>query len=204
MPATESLLERFRAAHTQVLGVSVDSVHCHANWAVSLGGISFPLLADFHPKGAVAQKFGLYLDQAGITDRATVLIDAGGAVRYVKSVTPGGERDIAELAAKCEEIDRAWTGEVFAPAKGEGLAADTTLYVKTRCGFSLRALNARANLHLEDAVRVRNLTEDPAALEHLAKLAGKTTAPCLVTKGMEPMFESEVIVKHLAKAATGL
>ena len=42
------MLPRFRAAHTQVLGVSVDSVFCHANWAASMGGVSFPLLADFH------------------------------------------------------------------------------------------------------------------------------------------------------------
>ena len=75
----EAMLDRFRAAHTQVLGVSVDSVYSHAAWAASLGGVSFPLLADFHPKGALASELGLYLDGAGITDprhlSGLVLID---------------------------------------------------------------------------------------------------------------------------------
>ncbi|RMF73724.1 MAG: alkyl hydroperoxide reductase, partial [Acidobacteria bacterium] len=33
MPEVERLLPRFRGAHTQVLGISVDSIYCHANWA---------------------------------------------------------------------------------------------------------------------------------------------------------------------------
>jgi len=36
-----------------VLGISVDSVHSHRAFARELGGIDFPLLADFHPKGDV-------------------------------------------------------------------------------------------------------------------------------------------------------
>ena len=63
----EAALDRFRAADTQVLGVSIDSIHSHANWAHDVGGVSFPLLADFHPKGALAQSFGHYLADAGIT-----------------------------------------------------------------------------------------------------------------------------------------
>ena len=77
-----------------------------------MGGISFPLLADFHPKGEVATAYDLYLSDKGITDRATVIIDANGIVRHSSSVTPAGKRNIAELAALCESIDQ---------AHGEGL-----------------------------------------------------------------------------------
>ena len=108
----QALLPRFRAAHTQVLGVSVDSVYCHVNWARDLGGITFPLLADFHPKGEVARAYGLYLDGSGITDRATVLVDAAGVVRDAASVTPSGRRDIGELAAECERLDAGYSGPV--------------------------------------------------------------------------------------------
>ncbi len=38
-------------------------------------GISYPLLADFHPRGAVADKFGVYLADKGITGRAIVIVD---------------------------------------------------------------------------------------------------------------------------------
>ena len=100
----QALLPRFRAAHTQVLGVSVDSVYCHANWGQSLGGISFPLLADFHPKGAVAKQYGLWLDDMGISDRATILIDKEGKVLWSESVTPAGARQPGALLEKVKEL----------------------------------------------------------------------------------------------------
>ncbi len=89
-----------------MLGVSVDSKYCHKAWADSLGGVSYPLLADFHPKGAVGKAYGVYLEDAGIDDRATVILDKDGIVRYAVSVTPSGERDIPGLAAECEKIDQ--------------------------------------------------------------------------------------------------
>jgi hypothetical protein len=193
----ERLQDKFRAAHTQVLGVSVDSVHCHANWAASLGGVSFPLLADFHPKGEVARAFGLYLDQAGITDRATVIIDSEGVVRHASSVTPSGERDIDELLALCEEIDREYGGKLSALPGAPGLEGETQLYVKGGCGFSLRALNARDNLHLTDKVALRNISDDQEARAALVKLIDKVQVPCLVVDG-KPMLESVDIVRYLA------
>jgi glutaredoxin len=201
VPALEALQDRFTKAGFATFGVSVDSLHCHANWAVSLGGISLPLLSDFHPKGAVAASYGLYLERAGIDDRATVIIDAGGVVRHISSVTPAGSRDISAIAALCEEVAAAYQGEVAGLPTGPGLPPDATLYVKSNCGFSLRTLNARANLHLQDQVRVVNVTEDPAALSALERLAGKATAPCLVADG-QAMHESEDIQRYFVERTT--
>lgn len=184
--------------------MSVDSVYAHANWAQGLGGVSFPLLADFHPKGSVASSFGLYLDAAGITDRATVIIDAGGVVRYAVSVTPAGVRDMAALADECARIDAAYDGELAAVESPPGLDADTRLFVKSSCGFSRAVLMARDNLHLgEDKLPVRNVTEDDDARATLEKLGGKNQAPCLIHSG-EAMFESKDIIKHLVERTTGL
>ena len=96
----------FQTADTQVLGVSVDSIYSHENWGNSLGGVSFPLLADFHPKGAMAEKYGAYLSDKGITDRATVIIDKQGVIRYSVSVTPGGERNPKDLLGECQKINK--------------------------------------------------------------------------------------------------
>jgi len=79
-------LPRFRAAHTQVLGVSVDSIHCHANWGVSLGGISFPLLSDFVPKGNMAASYGAYL-------AAGLLADAGKPLPFIDRVVFSLEKE---------------------------------------------------------------------------------------------------------------
>ena len=178
------------------MGVSIDSIHSHANWACDLGGVSFPLLADFHPKGAVAESFGHYLSEAGITDRSTVIIDRDGVVQYSVSVTPGGKRDIDELAAECEKIESAQSGSGSTPAPG-ALPDGTELYVKSACGFSRRALLALDNLGIRDAVKVRNVTEDADAAKALQATGGKDQAPCLVLGG-EAVYETEELMKRLA------
>ncbi len=82
----------------------MDSKYCHKAWGNGFGGISFPLLADFHPKGDVAKAYGLWLEEAGISDRATVLIGQDGKVLWSESVGPGGARVPADLLAKANEL----------------------------------------------------------------------------------------------------
>ena len=82
MPSYEADLQRFEEADTQVLGISIDSIPSHVAWAKSLGGISYPLLADFNPKGEVAKAFGAFRDPDGITERALFVIDKDGKVVY--------------------------------------------------------------------------------------------------------------------------
>ena len=190
----EAALSRFQSANTQVLGVSVDSVYSHAAWAASLGGISFPLLADFHPKGALASELGLYLDGAGIGDRATVIIDTDGVVQYVESVGPAGQREVDDLVAKCEAVSG--SGTAFGSAKG--LPAATTLYVRDNCGASRSALWACDNLHLQGTVGVKNVSQDAAAAAELEKASGGKQAPCLVV-GSDAKLESSEIVGYLVE-----
>lgn len=199
----ERLQPRFRAAHTQVLGISVDSVYSHANWAQSLGGISFPLLADFHPKGKTAESYGLYLAEKGITDRATVFIDSKGIVRHASSVTPAGQRDIEELATLCATIDREHGGGLATFPDPPGLPEKMTLFVKNNCGASRAAMLARVNLHLEKRITLKNINDDPAARDELMNLAGKDQAPCLVVEG-KPIHESPAIIKLLVAGATDI
>jgi peroxiredoxin len=70
-------------AGAQVLGVSVDSVWTHMAFAKQLK-LSYPLLADFQPRGEMAAKYGLFLADKGITARATVIVDKAGKVAWVK------------------------------------------------------------------------------------------------------------------------
>ncbi len=88
--------KQFEGLDAQILGISVDSAWAHKAFAQQLR-ISYPLLADFHPKGAVADKYGLYLADKGITNRATVIVDKQGVVRYVKVYDIPQQRDNKEL-----------------------------------------------------------------------------------------------------------
>lgn len=181
--------------------MSIDSVHCHANWARDLGGVSFPLLADFEPKGAVAKGLGHYLANAGITDRATVIVDKQGVVRYSVSVTPSGERNIGDLASECEKInDGQPAGDLIQP---RSIPDGTVLYVKSKCGLSRRSLVAVDNLHLRDRIMVLNVTQDTSAAGELKKVGGKDQAPCLVIDG-KPLYESADLIAELANRAAPL
>jgi peroxiredoxin len=68
--------------NAQVLGISVDHIPCLKAWAESLGGISFPLLSDFNPLGAVARKYGVKRKE-GHSERAIFVIDEKGFFRYI-------------------------------------------------------------------------------------------------------------------------
>ncbi|HYW53145.1 MAG TPA: redoxin domain-containing protein [Dongiaceae bacterium] len=73
--------ERFRTANAQVVGVSVDSRFANAAWAAQIG-ITFPLLSDFYPHGAVAERYGV-LNPRGMPERAIFVVDKDGIVRYI-------------------------------------------------------------------------------------------------------------------------
>jgi len=76
--------KRFEGLDAQVLGLSVDSVWSHKAYAEKMG-IRYPLLADFHPRGAVAANYGAYLEDKGITGRAIFIIDREGRLAWQKN-----------------------------------------------------------------------------------------------------------------------
>ena len=41
-----------------------------------------PLLADFHPKGAMSREYGAYQDDFGTDNRSLVLVGEDGVVRW--------------------------------------------------------------------------------------------------------------------------
>lgn len=85
-------------AGAEVIGVSVDSAWTHLAFKKSLG-ISYPLVADFHPKGAVAATYGLYEADKGFTSRATVVVDKQGKVTYAENHGLGTARDNKKILA---------------------------------------------------------------------------------------------------------
>jgi peroxiredoxin len=71
-----------------VLGLSIDHSWAHRAFRKQLN-VDFTLLADFHPKGQVAELYGAYLAEYGTSNRSLVLIDEEGTVRWVhESPTP--------------------------------------------------------------------------------------------------------------------
>lgn len=88
----------------QVLGLSVDSSDCLRAWAESLGGIEYPLLADFYPHGQVSQLYGV-LRGEGFSERSIFIIDKAGVVRYVDLHNIGDQPDNAEIFNVLAELE---------------------------------------------------------------------------------------------------
>lgn len=96
----------FERYDAQVVGISVDSIPSHVAFARSIGGISrYPLLADFHPKGEVSKKFGVWKEDKGICERAIVIVDKQGVVRYIDVHDIGEAPDNAQLLDVLRELD---------------------------------------------------------------------------------------------------
>ncbi|PYU19385.1 MAG: peroxiredoxin [Acidobacteria bacterium] len=97
-------LKQFEKLNAQVLGLSVDSIWSHKAFAEKMG-IRYPLLADFQPRGAVAEKFGVYLADKGITGRAIAIIDKAGKIAWLKNyeiLTVPEMKEVSEALAKVQ------------------------------------------------------------------------------------------------------
>jgi mycoredoxin-dependent peroxiredoxin len=99
-------MKRFETLDAAVLGVSVDSAWSHKAYAEKMG-IKYSLLADFNPRGAMADKYGVYLAEKGITGRAIVIVGKDGKVAWVKSYDIPVVPDVAEVASALQQVKAA-------------------------------------------------------------------------------------------------
>jgi peroxiredoxin len=94
MTLYNEILPEFRKHGAELLGISVDSVWCHDAFAQHRH-LHFPLLADFHPKGAVAQRYGAYRESDGVSERALFVLDNKGVIFWSYcspiAVNPGAD-----------------------------------------------------------------------------------------------------------------
>ena len=87
----EGEYSKFQELDTQVVGISTDSTNAQHAFASQIGVKSFPLASDF--KRQVATAYGV-LHPEGHTQRATVIVDKQGVVRWTQSVPLSQQRDI--------------------------------------------------------------------------------------------------------------
>ena len=99
-------MQRFETLDAAVLGVSVDSAWSHKAYAEKMG-IKYSLLSDFNPRGAMADKYGVYLAEKGITGRAIVIVGKDGKVAWVKNYDIPVVPDVAEVASALQQVKAA-------------------------------------------------------------------------------------------------
>ena len=148
----------------------------------SLEGVSYPLLSDFWPHGAIAQRYGVFREEEGKSERALFVVDKEGIVRYVDihdiDEQPDNEevfevlRQLEPDAVTPEETIDQGKGADVEPAAGAGTPQSVVLYCRPGCidcrlarrfldrhGVPYTEVNIRATPGAE--VRVREWTGGP-------------------------------------------
>lgn len=90
--------------NAEILEVSTDHVASLKAWAEQLGGIDFPLLADFHPKAAVAQMYGVYNEERGTAMRSVFIIDEDGVIRDSEVFPQGMIPNVPDIVKKLKTV----------------------------------------------------------------------------------------------------
>ena len=94
----------FEANDAVLLGITVDNLPTLYSWTRQMGNLWFPVLSDFWPHGAVADKFGV-LRRDGVSERALFIIDKAGILRYAKVGDINRRPDLEELINALEKTN---------------------------------------------------------------------------------------------------
>jgi len=109
----------FQKLGVEIYGVSTDTHFTHKAWhdsSETIGKVRYPLIGD--PTHAVSRNFEVLIEEAGIADRGTFVVDPEGRIQVLEITAGGIGRDAAELLRKVKAAQyvAAHPGEVC-PAK---------------------------------------------------------------------------------------
>ncbi len=97
MKSLEDNKDIFYELNTVAVGFSVDTVPCKHAWAKELKVWNISLLCDFWPHGQVADKFGMFREKEGFSERANIIIDEDGKIVFMKVYEIPELPDIKEI-----------------------------------------------------------------------------------------------------------
>ena len=98
-----NLHEKFKELGAEVLSVSTDTAYVHKAWhdtSPAIKQIQYPMLAD--PSGAFGKEFGIYIDEEGLFQRATVIVNPEGKLVFMEVHDNSIGRNMQENLRKLE------------------------------------------------------------------------------------------------------
>jgi len=87
------------------VGISCDTVYTLKKWAEDLGGVKYPLCSDFWPHGQVSLAYGVFNEEIGRPERAIIVVDAGGIIRYIDVHQLREVPDDEEIAQELKKLE---------------------------------------------------------------------------------------------------
>ena len=91
----------FRKLGVEIYAVSTDTHFTHKAWhdtSETIAKLQFPMVGD--PTGTLTRNFGVMIEEAGLAERGTFVIDPSGKIQIVEINAGGIGRDAAELLRK--------------------------------------------------------------------------------------------------------
>ncbi len=93
----------FQKMGVEVYAVSTDTHFTHKAWhdtSDTIKKIKYPMLAD--PTGQLAMSFGVYIEEDGLTDRGTFVVNPEGVIKVAEIHDDGIGRNADELLRKVQ------------------------------------------------------------------------------------------------------
>ena len=104
-PGYNIVKQMFDENDAVLLGITVDNIPTLYAWTNQMGELWFPVLSDFWPHGAVAEKYGV-LRSSGVSERALIFIDKNGRIRDIQVSNINVRPDLAQCATTLEEMNK--------------------------------------------------------------------------------------------------
>ena len=104
-PGYNIVKEIFDENNAILLGITVDNIPTLYAWTNQMGNLWFPVLSDFWPHGAVAQKYGI-LRSDGVSERALFVIDKKGILRYIDVNDINKRPSLEDLIKALEKVNK--------------------------------------------------------------------------------------------------
>jgi NADH-dependent peroxiredoxin subunit C len=93
--------EEFQGRGVEIYSVSTDTHFTHKAWHDSsdtIRKIQYPMIGD--PTGAITRNFEVMIEEAGLAERGTFVVDPEGKIQVVEITAGGIGRDASELLRK--------------------------------------------------------------------------------------------------------
>jgi NADH-dependent peroxiredoxin subunit C len=109
----------FKGLGVEIYSVSTDTHFTHKAWhdtSDTIGKIQYPMIGD--PTGQITRNFDVMIEEEGMANRGTFVIDPDGKIQIIEISADGVGRDAVELIRKLKALQyvAAHPGEVC-PAK---------------------------------------------------------------------------------------
>lgn len=107
-PGYNIVKDIFDMYNAVLLSITVDNIPTLFAWTNQMvtgsGRLWFPVLSDFWPHGAVADRYGV-LRSDGVSERALFVIDKGGIIRYIDVHDINKRPPLEEIVKELEKIE---------------------------------------------------------------------------------------------------